>query len=77
MEQPIPGYQWLVRSDAKFGGKPIVRGTRFTVSFLLGCLSEGMSYEEIVEQYSDFPRDALTEVLRFASEVTDNPNVAA
>ena len=73
----ISGYQWIVRNPDRFGGKPTIRGTRFTVSFVLGCLAEGMSYEEIVHDYSEFPKESIAEVLRFASEVTDDPNVAA
>jgi uncharacterized protein (DUF433 family) len=76
-DMSISGYQWLVRNPDRFGGKPTIRGTRFTVSFVLGCLAEGMSYEEIVHDYSEFPRESVAEVLRFASEVTDDPNVAA
>lgn len=73
----ISGYRWLVRNHDRFGGKPTIRGTRFTVSFILGCLAEGMSYDEIVHDYSEFPKESLPEILRFASEVTDDPNVAA
>ena len=75
--QAVPGYQWIVRNSDRFGGKPTIRGTRFTVSFILRCLSEGMNYEEIIQDYSEFPRESLPEVLRYASEVTDNPDVAA
>lgn len=73
----IPGYQWIAKNPEKFGGKPIIKGTRFTVSFILGCLSEKMTYEEIVLDYSDFPKESIEEVLKFASQVTDKPNVAA
>ena len=77
MEQVIHGYQWLARDPEKFGGKPIVKGTRFTVSFILECLAEGMDHEEVVREYSEFPSESIAEVLRFASKVTDDPNVAA
>ena len=76
-DAPISGYKWLVRNADRFGGKPTIRGTRFTVSFVLGCLAEGMTYEEIVHDYSEFPRESIPEILRFAAEVTDNPDVAA
>jgi uncharacterized protein (DUF433 family) len=36
-----------------------------------------MSYEDIVREYSDFPRESIAEVLRFAAEVTDRHDVAA
>ena len=73
----VSGYKWIATNPDKFGGKPIIRGTRFTISFILGCLAEGMSYEEIVHDYSAFPKESLEEILLFASRVTDTPNVAA
>ena len=73
----VPGFRWIASNPGKFGGKPVIKGTRFTVSFILGCLAEGMTHEEIVRDYSDFPKESLEEVLRFASQVTDKPNVAA
>jgi uncharacterized protein (DUF433 family) len=36
-----------------------------------------MSYEDIVREYSEFPRESIAEVLRFAAEVTDRHDVAA
>lgn len=76
-DKPLPGYSFLVTNPDRLGGRPTICGTRFTVSFILNCLAEGMSYEEIVRDYSEFPRDSISEVLRFAAEVTGRPDVAA
>jgi uncharacterized protein (DUF433 family) len=76
-DSPISGYQYLVTNPDRLGGKPTIKGTRFSVSFILSCLSEGMSYDEIVREYSEFPREGLAEALRFAAEVTDRRDVAA
>jgi uncharacterized protein (DUF433 family) len=76
-DRAVPGFRYLVVNPERLGGKPTVRGTRFSVSFILSCLAEGMSYEDIVREYSDFPRESLAEVLRFAAEVTDRHDVAA
>ena len=76
-DKEIPGYRFLVTHPERLGGKPTIRGTRFSVSFILSCLAEGMSYEDIVREYSEFPRESLSEVLRFAAEVTDRSDVAA
>ena len=73
----VPGFQYLVINPDRLGGRPTVRGTRFSVSFILACLAEGMSHEDIVREYSDFPRESVAEVLRFAAEVTDRHDVAA
>jgi len=73
----ILGYRFLVTNPDRLGGKATIAGTRFSVSFILTCLAEGMSYEDIVREYSDFPRESIAEVLRFAAEVTDHHDVAA
>ena len=70
-------YRWIVADPDLLGGKLAVRGTRFSVSFLLSCLAEGMSAEEIEETYGPFPRQALPEIMRVASEILDAPHVAA
>ena len=72
----IPGYRLLVTNPDRFGGKPTVRGTRFTVSFILSCLAEGMSVGEIEETYGQFPHEAMPEMMQVASEILDAPNAA-
>jgi uncharacterized protein (DUF433 family) len=76
-DTPVRGYQLLVTNPDRFGGKPTIKGTRFTASFILACLAEGMSYEDIVRDYSEFPRESIPEVLRFAAALTDRRDVAA
>jgi uncharacterized protein (DUF433 family) len=75
--KPVPGYQWIVQDPELLGGKPAVKDTRLSVSHVLACLAEGMDADEISETYGEFPKEAIAEVLRFASEALDKPNVAA
>jgi uncharacterized protein (DUF433 family) len=70
-------FRWIVADPELLGGKLAIRGTRFSVSFLLACFGEGMSMEEIEATYGAVPRDAIPEVMRAASEILDVPNVAA
>ena len=70
-------YRWIVADPEMLGGKLAIRGTRFSVSFVLSCLAEGMTVGEIEETYARIPRKAMPEVLRVASEVLDRSNVAA
>ena len=76
-DKPILGYRFLVTNPERLGGKATIVGTRFSVSFILACMAEDLSYEDIVREYSDFPRESIGEVLRFAAEVTDRHDVAA
>jgi uncharacterized protein (DUF433 family) len=70
-------YKWIVRDPDLLGGKLAVRGTRLSVSFVLACLAEGMSVEEIGQTYEPLPREAIAEIMRVAAEVLDSPHVAA
>ena len=73
--KPFRNFRWIVADAELLGGKLAIRGTRFSVSFILSCLSEGMSVEEIEETYGQFPREAIPEVMRVAAEILDAPNV--
>ena len=73
----LRNYRWIVSDPEIFGGKPIVKGSRFTVSFILSCLAEGMTADDIDSTYAPFPHEAVSEILKFTSELTDTPDVAA
>ncbi len=70
-------YKWIVRDPELLGGKLAVRGTRLSVSFVLACLAEGMSAEEIRQTYGTFPQEAIPEIMKVASELLDSGHVAA
>ncbi len=71
-------YQWIVADPQLLGGKLAIRGTRLSVSLILECLAGGMSLEDIDQSFDRaFPRQALPEVLRVASELADSFHVAA
>jgi uncharacterized protein (DUF433 family) len=75
--QAYRNYQWIVRDPKLLGGKLAVRGTRLSVSLVLACLAEGMRAEEIAETYGPFPKEAIPEVMKAASELADSAHVAA
>jgi uncharacterized protein (DUF433 family) len=71
-------YQWIVADPQLFGGKLAIRGTRIAVSLILECLAGGMSLDDIDQSFAcAFPRQALSEVLKVASEFTGSFHVAA
>jgi uncharacterized protein (DUF433 family) len=75
--KPYKNFRWIVADPDLLGGKLAIRGTRFSVSFILSCLAEGMTPREIEETYGRFPVEALPEVMKVASEILDAPHVAA
>ena len=49
-------------------GKPIIRGTRLTVQFILGLLAHGASMEEILDEYKGLTKEDIKACLLFATE---------
>ncbi|MDR3183880.1 MAG: DUF433 domain-containing protein [Prevotellaceae bacterium] len=56
-----------VNSDIRFG-KPCIRNTRITVSDILGWLAEGMSIQEILEDYPLLQEVHIRAALAFAAK---------
>ena len=50
-----------------FGGKPIIRGMRFTVTDILDLLTTGATHEEIFEDFPFLEEDDITAALLYAS----------
>ena len=49
-------------------GKPIIRGTRITVSDILEYLAGGMSHEEVLADFPDLSADDIRAALAFAAQ---------
>ncbi len=50
-------------------GKPVIKGMRITVEIILRKLSEGMTFEELLEAYPGLKREDLLVCLSYASDV--------
>ena len=49
-------------------GKPVVRGTRLSVDFILGLFAAGWTEEQVLENYPSLTPEALRAVFAFAAE---------
>lgn len=58
----------IVTDPAVLVGKPVVRGTRLGVDFLLGLMARGWPEAEILRNYPGLTRDDLLACLEYASE---------
>ena len=48
-------------------GKPVIRGTRLTVEYILGLLAHGASAQDIQEEYDGLSPEDIQACLLFAS----------
>jgi len=50
-------------------GKPVIKGTRLAVEFIIDLLAQGWSEEEILHNYPGLTREDIRACLRYAHEV--------
>ena len=50
-------------------GKPVIRGTRIAVEFILGLFAVGWSAEQVLESYPTLTVEAVQAAFAFASEM--------
>jgi len=62
-------WRQLITADPEvLSGKPVVRGTRLAVDFILGLFASGWAEAQILESYPDLSSEALRAVFSFAAE---------
>ncbi len=53
-------------------GKPVIKGTRLSVQYILGLLASGADFNEVLSEYSTLSREDIQACLLFASNTLDN-----
>ncbi len=53
-------------------GKPVIKGTRLTVEYILNLLAHGTTMAEILEEYEGLTQDDIRACLLFASRSLEN-----
>jgi uncharacterized protein (DUF433 family) len=62
----------IVTNPEILGGKPIIRGTRLSVEFILELLASGMTKEEILADYPHIIEKDFFAVLEYAAHALKN-----
>jgi uncharacterized protein (DUF433 family) len=64
-------YRNIEKAEGRCGGRAVVAGTRIRVSIILGCYRQGMTVEEIVEQYPHLRPADVHDALAYAYDHPD------
>ena len=56
-------------------GKPVIKGTRMAVEFVIELLSNGWHEEEILKNYPQLTMEDITAALKYAVEVLKEEKV--
>ncbi len=58
----------IVVDPGVLAGKPVIKGTRMAVEFVVELCSEGWSLEEVLHNYPTLRRDDVLAALHYAAE---------
>ncbi len=58
---------WITLNPKIMVGKPVIKGTRLTVEYILGLLAKGASINEILDEYDGFTQEDVQACLLFAT----------
>ncbi|HEY2250868.1 MAG TPA: DUF433 domain-containing protein, partial [Planctomycetaceae bacterium] len=56
-------------------GKPVIRGTRIAVEFLIELLANGWTHEQILKNYPHLAEDDIQAALHYAAETVKREHV--
>jgi uncharacterized protein (DUF433 family) len=60
---------------AVLAGKPVVRGSRLAVDFIVGLLGQGWTEADIFRNYPGITHDDIAACLQYASEILQSEKV--
>ena len=65
---PMDWRGYIVTDPSILGGKPVLRGTRLSVEFVLELLAGGWNRESLHADYPNLTEDRIRAVLAYAAE---------
>ena len=66
---PSRRFKWIISDPRICHGKPVFKGTRILVSDILEMIAEGMSIDEVLEEYPQLSREMILEAIALAAEL--------
>jgi len=58
-------------------GKPVIRGTRITVSVILEQIAEGISWDTLLANYPELEKEDIKAALNYAMSSLDHTEIRA
>jgi len=61
----------IVSSPDFLRGKPRIKGTRITVSLILGYLAAGSTFDDIIKEFPDLTQEQIAACLDYARDLSE------
>ena len=66
------GFDRITSDPNMLGGKACIRGMRISVSLIVNLVANGMTVEEIIDEYPDLELEDIRQALRYAAWTTED-----
>jgi len=68
MDRPMNWQDRIVVDPLVLAGKPVVKGTRLSVDFVVGLLAQGWTEAQVLDQYPGLTHEDVIACLAYAHE---------
>jgi uncharacterized protein (DUF433 family) len=65
----------IVIDPTVLAGKPVIRGTRLAVEFVVGLLAKGWTTEQVLDNYPGLTKEDVQACLEYAAELLQSERV--
>jgi len=65
----------IILDPKVLAGKPVIRGTRLSVEFVIGLMAEGWTEADILANYDGITRDDIIACLAYARDALSSEKV--
>ena len=65
----------IVFDQKILAGKPVIKGTRISVEFILELLASGLSASDVLKEYSHLKKEDILAVLDYAAKALKHEEV--
>ena len=65
----INWHNFIVIDPEIHHGEPCIKGTRVPVAILVGSIADGMTIEQVIQEYPQLHREAVQAALAYAADV--------
>ena len=66
------GFDRITSDSNMLGGKACIRGMRISVSLIINLVANGMTVEEIIDEYPDLEPEDIQQALHYAAWATED-----
>ncbi len=65
-------FKFIYFDEKILGGKPIIKGSRISVEFIMEWLVSGGTVKAFYKEYSHLPKGSVEEAILYAAQFTKN-----